>query len=324
MKHDSGRRRSWCLVLCLSHLLALGCVTRRIVGPSPAVPAEPPLAAEAPFALPPPLGPISAPGQVEEFLPGGVIDWSGKTVAARGTGVLDPGNTNRREAWQMAERAATVVAQRNLLEIVKGVRVDSDSRVQDFMAGHDSVYRRIEDLVKGARPSGPASRDSLGGTVEVELECGLYGDSGIEGALMPRPAAGPRSGDIGAGDLSQPALEFFRLYSVLVLDAGETGLRPALFPRIYDAGGSLLLDPREYLMYAGADGTCAVQFVGALGQLLAQPEFGQPLVLRVKEVRGKFGADIVLSRGDAGRLKGMKDGLEFLMDAGRFLVRLAR
>jgi len=324
MKQVCGIRHLGYVVLCLGLLLVVGCATSGTVGPSIAVPAEPPPhAPEAPFELPTPLGPVFAPGQVRELMPGGAVDWSGKTVSARGTGVLDPGNSNRDQAWQMAERAATVVAQRNLLEIVKGVRVDSDSRVQDFMAEHDSVYRRIEGIVKGARKRSPARYDSLGGTVEVVLECDLYGDSGVEGALTPRPAAGPRSGDISAGGLSQPALEFLHQYSSLVVNAGDTGLKPALFPKIYDEGGNLLLDPREYLMYAGAPGTYAVQFVGALGQVLARPEFGQPLVLRVREVRGKLGTDIVLARGDADKLRGMKDGLEFLMDTGRILVKLA-
>ncbi len=323
MKHDSGRRRLWYVILCLSPLLAIGCATSGTVGPSTVVPAELPPKPEVPFALPTALGPISAPGQVQELMPGGAVDWSGKTVAARGTGVLDPGNSSRDQAWQLAERAATVVAQRNLLEIVKGVRVDSDTRVQDFMAEHDSVYQRIEEIIKGARPSRPARRDSLGGTVEVELECSLYGDSGVAGALMPRSAAGPRPGDINAGGLSQPALEFLHQYSGLVIDAGDTGLKPALFPKIYDEGGSLLLDPLEYLMYAAAPGTYAVQFVSTLSQVLARPEFGQPLVVKVRNVRGRLDADIVLARWDADKLKGMKDGLEFLMDTGRILVKLA-
>jgi hypothetical protein len=323
VNRDFGSRRLWYVVLCLSCLSALGCATSGAVGPGTVVPAEPPPVPEAPFALPTPLGPILAPGQVRELMPGGAVDWSGKTVAARGTGVLDPGNSNRDQAWQLAERAATVVAQRNLLEIVKGVRVDSDTRVQDFMAEHDSVYQRIEDVVKGARPHHPVRRDSIGGTVEVELECNLYGDSGVAGALTPRPAAGPGPSDISAGGLSQPALEFLHQYSSLVIDAGDTGLKPSLFPKIYDEGGSLLLDPRKYLMYAGVPGTCAVQFVGTLSQVLARPEFGQPLVLKIREVRGKLGADIVLARGDANKLRGMKDGLEFLMDTGRILVKLA-
>lgn len=322
MNRDFDGRRLWYVVLCLSCLSALGCATSGAVGPGTAVPAAPPPETEAPFELPPPLGPISAPGEVRELMPGGAVDWSGKTIAARGTGVLDPGNSNRDQAWQLAERAATVVAQRNLLEIVKGVRVDSDTRVQDFMAEHDSVYQRIEDLVKGARLRRPARRDSLGGTVEIEVECSLCGDSGVTGALTPRPAAGPPPGGIGTGGLSRPAVEFLRQYSGLVLDAGDTGLKPALFPKIYDESGSLLLDPRDYLTYAGKPGNCALQFVGTLGPVTARPEFGQPLVLKIGEVRGKLGADIVVARGDASKLRGMKDGLEFLIDTGRLLVKL--
>jgi hypothetical protein len=47
------------------------------------------------------------------------------------------------------------------------------------------------------------------------------------------------------------------------------------------------------------------------------------MVLRVREVRGKLGADIVLARADAGMLREMKDGLEFLVSSGRVLVKLA-
>jgi hypothetical protein len=324
VNRDVGNRRSWYVVLCLSCLSALGCATKGAVGPGTTVTAEPVPMPAARFELPTPLGPILAPGEVRELMPGGAVEWSGKTVAARGTGVLDPGNSDRDQAWQLAERAAVVVAQRNLLEIVKDVGVDSDSRVQDFMAERDSVYRRIEAIVKGARPRRPARRDSLGGTVEVELECSLYGDSGIAGALMPRPTAGPEPGDIGAEDLSQPAVEFLRQYSGLVIDARDTDLKPALFPRLYDESGGLLLDPHEHLMYAGAPGACAIQFVGTLDRVLARPEFGQPLVLKVKEARGKLGSDLVFARGDADKLRGVKDGLEFLLDTGRIIVRLSQ
>jgi hypothetical protein len=310
------------MVFCLAFLALANCTTSTTVVPVSAVPAEAPPASEAPFELPSPLGPVVAPGQVKELVPGGAIDWSGKTVWSRGAGVLDPGNPNRELAWQMAQRAATVVAQRNLLEIVKGVRVDSDTRVEDLMAEHDSVYRRIETVVKGARQRGPARYDSLGGTVEVELECDLYGEGAVESALAPQPAAGPQLPDRSADGLSPAAREFLRQYSGLVLDGGNLGLKPALFPRLYDDNGVLLLDPRE-LAYAGATGSCVVQYVGRLDQVLARPDFGQPLVLRIREVRGKLGADIVLARADAGVLRGMKDGLEFLVNSGRVLVKLA-
>jgi hypothetical protein len=286
------------------------------------VPAVAPPAAESPFELPAPLGPIVAPGQVRELVPGGAIDWSGRTVSARGAGVLDPGNSNRDLARQMAQRAATVVAQRNLLEIVKGIRVDSDTRVQGLMAEHDSVYQRIEAVVKVARQRSSARFDSLAGTVEVELECDLYGEAGVEGALLPSPVAGPPAGNIGSGGLSNRAREFLRQYSAVVLDAGSTGLKPSLFPKLYDDSGALLLDPRE-LADADATRACAIQYVGTLDQVQALPDFGQPLVLKVREVRGKLGTDILLARGDADQLKRMGDGLAFLMGTGRVLVKSA-
>ena len=51
----------------------------------------------------------------------------------------------------MAERAAFVVALRNLLEIVKGVRVDSESVVENFMVKSDVIRTRVDGIVKGAR-----------------------------------------------------------------------------------------------------------------------------------------------------------------------------
>ena len=309
-------------VFCLAFLALAGCATSTTVVPVSAVPAAAPPASEVPFEPPSPLGPILAPGQVRELVPGGAIDWSGKTVWARGAGMLDPGNPNHDLAWQMAQRAATVVAQRNLLEIVKGIRVDSDSRVQELMAEHDSVYQRIEAVVKGARQRSPARYDSLGGTVEVELECDLYGKAGVEGALLPSPVAGLPSGNVSAGDLSNQAREFLRQYSAVVLDGGSTGLKPALFPKLYDDSGALLLDPRE-LAYAGATRACAVQYVSTLAEVLARTDFGQPLVLKVREVRGKLGTDMVLARGDTYQLKRTEDGLTFLLGASRVLVKLA-
>ena len=278
---------------------------------------------EGPIELPKAIGPISAPGPVEEDLPGGAIDWAGKTVRAQGTGVLDPGNTNKAQARLMAERAATVVAQRNLLEIIKGVRIDSDTKVQNFMTDYDVVYQHVDGIVKGARQRGPAKYDSIAGTVDVELECDLYGADGVENALTPVLAPNGPTGDVSASSLSPGAREFLRQYSGLVFDGGNTGLKPALFPKIYDESGNLLLDTRDYLKYTGQPGAYAVQFVSALDQVLAQPEFArQPLVLKVKEIRGKLGADIVLGHGDGDKVKWLKDGCKFLMDAGRILVKL--
>ena len=131
---------------CAVAALLVGCATSRTVEPLAVARTEPPPVVEAPLEMPKPVGSISAPGQVQEPLPGGAIDWSGKTIRARGTGVLDPGNSNTAQARSMAERAATVVARRNLLEIIKGVRIDSDTRVRDFTADNDVARQYVEGI----------------------------------------------------------------------------------------------------------------------------------------------------------------------------------
>ncbi len=284
-------------------------------------PIEMPRIPEEEFTLPAPVADIVKPGEIVEPVPGGAIDWGAGVVRARGSGVIDPGDPNPARARLMAERAAVVVAQRNLLEIIKGVRVDSDTKVENFVTRYDVIYSHVEGVVRGARQVGPAKFDSLAGIVEVELEVNLTGPQSVADALnpafTPAPTAQPPT------TASAAVREFFRQYSGLVLDAGNTGLKPALFPKIYDEDGNILLDTRDYYQFTGATGQQFLYYINRLDEILARPEFaGQPLVLKIKQVRGKLGADIVLSRQDADRLKWLKDGARFLFDAGRFLVKL--
>jgi hypothetical protein len=174
-----------------------------------------------------------------------------------------------------------------------------------------------------ARPRGPARYDSIGGTVEVILECDIYGETGIEYALMPPAAAGPPAGEPVAASLSDAARAFLREYSGLAFDGTGAGLKPSLFPRVYDERGKLLLDPRAHLESSGAPGAYAVQYVGTPGGIYARPEFDRPpLVLKVRQAGGKLGADIVLGGPDADRLEEVRDALLLLIDTGRVLVKL--
>lgn len=316
---------SWLAVCSLGLVLGLvaGCATGTAgVRGSSLTPAEPPASA-APvdttsFTMPEPVGPIAEPGEVKEKVPGGDVDWSGKMVRARGTGVIDPGATNPGQARLMAERAAVVVAQRNLLEIIKGVRVNSETKVENFMTDYDVVYSRVDGLVKGARQVGPAKYDSLAGTVEVELEIPLY-ENGVADAIAPTVTPD----QVGASALTPQVKQFLQQYSALVFDGGEAGLKPSLFPRIYDANGNLLLDTKQYAGYLGSTGQGALSFVADLNKVLSRPELsGVPLVLKVKQITGKFGADIVLGDQEADKVKWLKDGFKFLVGAGRFLLKV--
>lgn len=256
------------------------------------------------------------PGDVIENTPSGEIDWSGNTVRATGTGVMDPNNPNRSQARLMAERAAVVVAQRNLLETVRGVTINSETRVENFMTDYDVIYSRVDGVVRNAEQVGPARYDSLAGTVEVELEMEIHSPSGLSGAITSALAA-PE----GALPMSPETKDFLQQYSALVFDGTDAGLQPSMYPKIYDADGNLLLDTSVYASYLGSDGQSAVQFISDLNGILGSSRFSQsPLVVQIRQVTGALGTDIVLGSEESETLGWLKAGLPFLAGAGKFLL----
>ena len=93
----------------------------------------------------------TGPGDAIESVNSGKINWTVGEVYASGTGAPPAQPANAAQARAMAERAAFVVALRNLLEVVKGVRVDSETMVENYMIKSDVIRTRVEGIVKGAR-----------------------------------------------------------------------------------------------------------------------------------------------------------------------------
>lgn len=67
----------------------------------------------------------------------------------------------------MAERAAKLDAQRQLLEALKGAQISSTSTVEDFMAKDDRIRSRVEGVVRDACVTD--RRFNSDGTVEVDM-----------------------------------------------------------------------------------------------------------------------------------------------------------
>ncbi len=314
-----------CFAFAASLLLAVACGTTvgsgsaLVTTSSPAPRTASPITAleEILFSGPPPA--TSLAGSVTESFSHGHVDWSGNSVRATGTGVMDPNNPNRAQARLMAERAAVVVAQRNLLEITEGVRVDSETRVVNFMTDYDVVHTRVQGMVRNARQTGPATIDDEAGIVEVELEMDIYSPQGLSGALSAALAAPQTSPE----SLTPQVRDFLQQYSGLVIDGGESGLTPSMFPRIFDEHGNLLLDTRQYASYMGAAGGIGMQFISDLeGILDATGLASSPLVLQAVQAAGSFGSDIILSGAEAGGGNILKQALPHLLNAGRFLLRV--
>jgi len=79
----------------------------------------------------------------------GGIDWVSGVVRAVGNGTSD--RPSAAQARLLARRAAVVDAHRNLLEIIKGVKVDSQTTVENFMVTQDVIRTSVSGVVRGAR-----------------------------------------------------------------------------------------------------------------------------------------------------------------------------
>jgi hypothetical protein len=110
--------------------------------------------------------------------PNGSINWSQQYIEARGQTAIDYDRfKNKAQAKLMATRGAIVVAQRNLLEIVKGVEIVGETKVEDMITTYDYIYSRVEGKIKGAKQIGAAvERD---GMIEITVRMPLYNKNGI-------------------------------------------------------------------------------------------------------------------------------------------------
>jgi hypothetical protein len=118
--------------------------------------------------------PMIGAQEVVERLPSGVINWTQGVVTAKGSGAPPTGITIPSQARLMAERAAKADGLRNLLESIKGVRVDSETTVESYTTKSDRVMTRVSGIVIGARVL--ETRYLSDGAVEVTVAVNLTGE----------------------------------------------------------------------------------------------------------------------------------------------------
>lgn len=126
----------------------------------------------------------------------GMINWTSGEVYATGIGAPPPNAVNPAQARAMAERAAQVVAYRNLLEIVKGVRVDSETVVENFMTKSDIIRTKVDGIIKGSMP---IKKQYLSdGSVEVTVVMRMKGEflnavvpETFGSSMLPSPTVRP-------------------------------------------------------------------------------------------------------------------------------------
>lgn len=171
----------------------------------------------------------------------GSVNWSQQYIEAKGSSVIDNSRfTNPAQAKAMATRGAIVVAQRNLLEIIQGVNVTSETTVNDMITKSDFIYTRVDGVIKGAVQHGPAIEKD--GMIEVTLRIPMYDKNGLAPALIDEANKLPELNLKRSPSQNTAATENIKLPEGLVFDFGGKTFDPAMFPVILDPNGKLLLD----------------------------------------------------------------------------------
>ncbi len=80
----------------------------------------------------------------------GEINWVQGYISAIGNGTADPSGNKIKDRLK-SMRAAELVAQRTLLETLKGVQIDSRTTVENLMVKEDIINSRVEGVIRGAQ-----------------------------------------------------------------------------------------------------------------------------------------------------------------------------
>ena len=248
----------------------------------------------------------------------GSIDWVAHKLVASGTGAPPANAPNAMRAKTLAQRAAVVIAQRNLLEVVKGVHVDSTTVVEDFMAVDDTIVAKVKGVLANA--SVEKLQVLADGSIKVTMGMPLQGelaelllqmapmavdhayrlvsnrtatnmdqaqahpaarDANLDKTAVSSSAASADSGT----NTTLPGSPFQgsgATYTGLLIDARTTGFQPCLKPNIY--GRQKLLYPGMYVDHSSAPDDGYVRFYRDMRQA-QQSQRITPRPLSVKALK---------------------------------------
>ncbi len=238
----------------------------------------------------------------------GSINYADRTIQATGIGFIPVNVINAGQARRSAMRIAKQDALRQLIEIVNGVNVTSETTVSGAMFD-DVIKTQVQGAIRGARKVGEPKYLS-DTSVEVVYEVSM---NNISRALLPMAERAPvlsyesvtatgtaaAAAGQGGGAAAAPASGGV---TGIIIDGSGLGLRPAMSPRILNQSGTVLYGPGQYDRdYAAANGV--VGYAKTLGQAKADTRVqGNPLVLRGASASGTAKTDVIISNADAGKL----------------------
>ena len=244
------------------------------------------------------LGGISAQGVVTQ-LDKGSINYSEQSITAIGIGFVPTNAVNAGQARRMALRIAKQDAMRQLIEIVNGVTLTSETTMSGAMVD-DVINTKVQGFIRGARPVGQPKYLS-DTSVEMEYSVPM---SGISDIVLP-PVTVPATTQ--ASNNNQPAAAANNTTQAggvtgIIIDARGLKARPAMAPRILDQNGNAIYGPGKYSrQYAVKNGVAGYSKTLETAQQ-DQRVVGNPMVVKGVGTSGTNRTDITISNADVSKI----------------------
>lgn len=241
----------------------------------------------------------------------GHINWTTGVVVAKGIGAPPD---NSKAARPMAIQAAKLVAYRNLLELIKYVRIDSTTTVENFIIKSDVITSRVEGIIHNAQI---IKTDYMSdGTVEVIVQMDMRGS--FSQLLLPQEIQQVES--IKPIPQENAVAPPSGVYTGLIVDGRGLKVKPAMSPRILDENaqevyGSAYVS-REFAVQQGMSGYAKDIDAAAKNDRVTD----RPLLVKGLKTSGTGNSDIVISNADAAVIRNASENLSFLKQCRVMIV----
>ena len=254
---------------------------------------------------------------VGETFDRGSIDYNGRKVQATGIGYIPQNVINAGQARRAALRIAKQDALRQLVEIVNGVTLTSETTMSGAMFD-DVIKTQVQGVIRGAFQVGDPKYLS-DTSIEVVYEVPMAGISEVmippTGFLDPFAPTAAAPTDAAAADAPTTGA-----ITGLIIDCTGLGIRPAMSPQILYQNGGIVYGPsnytREYAVKNGVAGYAKGLDAGKADDRVK----GNPLVIKAVAVSGSNNVDVVIGNSDIMRIRSANSSYGILKDCRVLIV----
>jgi len=242
-----------------------------------------------------------------------------------------------------AIRAATVVAQRELLEVLQGITSYGTTTIRDGMLQSDNIRTTVSGVLKGAVKCGEKYYPDRG-YAEVCLRLYLRGHGGLYDVILPllkdeglmpppaptytpklipkvigsRPSPTTTTPPSGKKEEKPEVITPSKMenpFDGVIIDVREYTFRPALVNRILNEQGEIIFDPSKIVSSVLVERGCGGFTNDEAKAMALLKTWGAKNPLKIKAIKVLKNTDVEVSKDDAALIFANNERTQFLNQA---------